>query len=104
MSSHISHAGIIVKKFAGSPDQRVEDFLISYNFYAKVHKRDDQTKCEGVREFLEDKARLWFNNLLRQRDYRPESVEEKREEDDKAVAKVKELFGSWSLMEAAITK
>ena len=60
MSSDISFGGNFKapgpRYFSGNPNERVEDFLMGYNFYAKVNKWVGETKCEGVRVFLERKA------------------------------------------------
>jgi hypothetical protein len=106
--SIFSGSGILPKKFSGTPTERVEGFLRSFNFYAKCHKWSDETKCEGVREFLEGKAKLWFDSMWRRgRDVRVDSEadqERKAGEVEKAAAKAKELLSNWSKLEGEMIK
>jgi hypothetical protein len=52
-----------VQSFCGRGDEDVEDFLKSYNFYAKISGLNDDLKCHGVLCFMGGIARMWFNMM-----------------------------------------
>jgi hypothetical protein len=99
-SSHIGHTGITPKRFSGNPNERVEDFLHSYNFYAECHKWSDDLKCRGLREFLEGKAKLWYESMW----YRGRKLDDAVVSGDKKeeVEKAAEVLSSWRKLESAM--
>ena len=60
-----SISGVRPNAYSGSSRERVDDFLASFNVYAKIHKWDDAIKCEGLVMFLSGRAKLWYGHIRR---------------------------------------
>ena len=111
MSSSFGYGGgsLAPKSFAGTDAERVDEFLGIYNWYTKLHKWDDETKCQGLRRFLEGRAKLWFEAIVNRCQATPAPAATEAtadsEEDEKGTAAVSPtLLTNWSLLEADMKK
>ena len=95
--------GTRLAPFGGTATERVDDFIRSFNWYAKAAKWEEGLKCEGLNQFLTGKANLWYESIFNRSKPRKGDAPS-GEEEKKAVNQAKEMLEKWDLLEAAMKK
>lgn len=103
ITSGPSTTSLAPKMFMGTDKERVDDWLVSFNWYAEIHKWEDASKCKALRRFLDGKAKLWYDSI-RHRLNAAGNADDKDKMKEEKIEEAKELLSNWSALEAAMRK